>query len=159
MMWIVPIQSVFLSTLDTKIDMTDWDGRTLEFPFAARVLGVTADAETNNGVHAEQYWDTMAAGDPLLIYQRDRDRYIGFGRLGTKTETTFFDEEYWHAGAHNVFTVEAYDDTLDVETDEINQLLGYESSFTPTGLSKVRTERPISDLLFYLDVARGPIAT
>lgn len=156
MMWIVPVTPPFIETLESEIDLTEWGGRTLDFPFFARVLGVRTETVDSDRTRNRQYWESMASGDPLLVYRSDTERYVGFGVIGAKAETTYFDQAYWDdEGALSVFTVTDYDDSLDLEPEQVNAVLDYEETFRPRGLSKVSSDRPISDLLFFLDVNRN----
>ncbi|UPM41678.1 hypothetical protein [Halocatena salina] len=156
MMWIVPVKPPFTETLESKVDLTEWSGRTLDFPFFARVLGVRTETVDSNRTRNKQYWESMESGDPLVVYRSDTERYAGFGTIGAKAQTTYFDKAYWDdAGAISVFTVTDYDDSLDLEPEQVNSVLGYEEEFRPCGLSKVSDDRPIDDLLFFLDVNRN----
>lgn len=156
MMWIVPVGPPFLETLESEVDLTEWGGRTLDFPLFARVLGVRTETVDGDRTRNRTYWESMASGDPLLVYRSDTEQYVGFGRVGAKAETTYFDKAYWDdEGALSVFTVTEYDNTLDLEPEQVNTVLGYEETFRPCGLSKVSSDRPISDLLFFLDVNRN----
>lgn len=156
MMWIVPVEPPFIETLETQIDLTEWEGRTVDFPFFARVLGVRTQSIDGNRTRNKRYWESMESGDPLLVYRSDTQQYVGFGRVGAKAETTYFDKAYWDdAGALNVFTVDDYDSSLALVPEQVNSVLGYEEAFRPHGLSKVSADRPISDLLFFLDVNRN----
>lgn len=156
MMWIVPVRPPFLETLESEIDLTGWEDRTLDFPFFARVLGVRTEAVDSDRTRNRQYWESMEAGDPLLMYRSDTERYVGFGRVGAKAETTYFDKAYWNdEGALSVFTVTEYDDSVDLEPEQVNAVLDYEETFRPRGLSKVSPDRPTDDLLFFLDVNRN----
>lgn len=160
MMWIVPVGPPFMETLESEIDLTEWEDRTLDFPFFARVLGVRTEAVDSDRTRNKQYWESMASGDPLLVYRSDAERYVGFGRVGTKTQTTYFDKAYWDdEGALSVFTVTDYDDSFALEPEQVNAVLDYEETFRPYGLSKVSADRPVSDLLFFLDVNRNYATT
>lgn len=155
MMWIVPVEPPFIETLETRLDLTEWEGRTVDFPFFARVLGVRTESVDADRTRNRQYWGSMESGDPLLVYRSDTEQYVGFGRVGAKAETTYFDKAYWDdVGALNVFTVDDYDSSLALSPEQVNTVLGYEETFRPNGLSKVSADRPISDLLFFLDVNR-----
>ncbi len=159
-MWIVPVDAMLWHTLESPVNLTEWDGRTIEFPFFARVLGIRTGSEENVWKRNRQYWETMDSEDPLLIYRTDLERYIGFGRVGQKAETTYFGKTYWgDESAASIFTVDDYDDSLDLSPETVNDVLGYEEGFRPHGLSKVSPDRPISELLFFLDVSRGYVKT
>ncbi|RRJ32364.1 hypothetical protein EIK79_05075 [Halocatena pleomorpha] len=159
-MWIVPVKPPFIKTLESKVDLTEWSERSLDFPLFARVLGVRTETVDSDRTRNKQYWKSMESGDPLLVYRSDTERYVGFGAIGAKAQTTYFDKAYWDdAGALSVFTVTDYDDSLDLEPEQVNSVLEYEESFRPCGLSKVSDDRPINDLLFFLDVNRNRVTT
>lgn len=159
-MWIVPVDATFWRTLESPVNLTEWDGRTLDFPFFARVLGIRTDSAEGVRKRNRRYWQSMESDDPVLIYRTDLERYVGFGRIGKKTETSYFGETYWNdEAAVSVFTVEDYDDSLDLAPQRVNEVVDYEEGFRPHGLSKVSPERPISELLFFLDVSRGYVKT
>jgi hypothetical protein len=156
--WLVPIDEAFRRTLESPVDLTEWVGRTIDFPLFARVLGVRTDSENGVRVRNKRYWETMETGDPVLVYQLGRDRYVAFGRVGQKAETRYFLETYWDdEAAVSIFTVDDYDDSLDLPPETVNDVLGYAEDFRPHGLSKVSSDRPISELLFFLDVNREQI--
>jgi hypothetical protein len=156
--WLVPVDETFRETLESPVDLTEWVGRTIDFPLFARVLGVRTDSEDGVRKRNKQYWESMETGDPLLVYRTDRDRYVAFGRVGQKAETKYFQDTYWEdEAAVSIFTVNDYDDSLDLAPETVNDVLGYAEDFRPHGLSTVSPDRPISELLFFLDVSREHI--
>jgi hypothetical protein len=156
--WLVPVDETFRETLESPVDLTEWVGRTVDFPLFARVLGVRTDSKDGVRERNKQYWESMETGDPILVYRTDRDRYVAFGRVGQKAETRHFLDTYWNdEAAVSIFTVDDYDDSLDLAPETVNDVLGYTEDFRPRGLSKVSSDRPISELLFFLDVSREHI--
>lgn len=156
--WLVPINETFRQTLESPVDLTRWVGRTIDFPLFARVLGVRTGSRNGARKRTKQYWESMETGDPVLAYWTNRDRYTAFGRVGLKAETRHFLETYWDdEAAVSVFTIDDYDDSLDLDPEAVNDVLGYAEDFRPHGLSKVSSDRPISELLFFLDVNREQV--
>ena len=87
--------------------------------------------------------EKMAPGDPLLIYRNSQSRYTATGRVGSMVHTEYIRDEYWGgAPALDVYVVEEYDDSVDVEPAVVNELLDYEGSFYPQGLWRVADDRP-----------------
>lgn len=158
--WLVPVDESFWETLESPVDLTKWVGRTIDFPLFARVLGVRTDSEEGVRERNRRYWEIMEKGDPVLVYRTDQDRYVAFGRVGHRAQTRYFLETYWgDEAAVSIFTVDAYDDSLDLAPETVNDVLGYADDFRPHGLSKVSSDRPINELLFFLDVNRESIET
>lgn len=157
-LWLVPIDETLRQTLEAPVDLTRWVGRTIDFPLFARVLGIRTGSGNGVRKRTQRYWEKMETGDPILVYQTNRDRYIAFGRVGQKAQTRHFLETYWDdEAAVSVFTVDDYDDSLDLAPEAVNDVLGYAEDFRPHGLSKVSSDRPTSELLFFLDVNREQI--
>jgi hypothetical protein len=85
----------------------------------------------------------MERDDPLLIYRNSMSRYTVTGRVGPMAHTEHVRDEYWDGGpALDIYVVEGYDDSIDVEPETVNRLLGYEESFWPQGLWRVSDDRP-----------------
>ncbi|WP_257298046.1 hypothetical protein [Haloarchaeobius sp. FL176] len=52
-------------------------------------------------------------------------------------------DEYWGGGpALDVYAVESYDNSIDIDPKTVNRLLGYEELFWPQGLWRVSDDRP-----------------
>lgn len=48
--------------------------------------------------------------------------------------------------------VEGYNDSIDVEQETVNRLLGYEESFWPQGLWRVSDDRPTNRVVRKFDI-------
>lgn len=95
----------------------------------------------------------MERDDPLLIYRNSGSRYTATGRVGLMAHTEHVRDEYWDGGpALDVYVVEGYGDSLDVEPETINRLLGYEELFWPQGLWRVSDHRPTERVVRKFDI-------
>lgn len=143
-LWLIPVdERSFQRTLAEPVDLSDWQGRPNEFPERARVWGVKTDPEQDSWERNRRNLERMELGDPLLVYRNSESRYTATGRVGPMTRTEHIRDEYWDAGpALHVYVVEEYNDSIDVEPEAVNNLLGYEESFWPQGLWRVADDRP-----------------
>lgn len=152
--WLVPVdERSFQSTLTEPIDLSDWDDRPDSFPECARVWGVRTDPEQGSWERNRRNLERMERGDPLLIYRNSESRYTATGRVGPMTHTEYIRDEYWDGGpALDIYVVEGYDDSLDVEPETVNRLLDYEESFWPQGLWRVSDDRPTERIIHKFDI-------
>lgn len=153
-LWLVPVdEPSFQRTLAEPIDLSDWDDRPASFPERARVWGVRTDPEQGSWERNRRNLERMERGDPLLIYRNSESRYTATGRVGPMAHTEHVRDEYWDGGpALDVYVVEGYDDSLDVEPETVNRLLGYEKSFWPQGLWRVNDDRPTDRVVRKFDI-------
>ncbi|AXG07221.1 hypothetical protein DU500_12755 [Haloplanus rubicundus] len=153
-LWLVPVdEPSFQQTLAEPIDLSDWDDRPASFPERARVWGVRTDPEQGSWERNRRNLERMERGDPLLIYRNSESRYTATGRVGPMAHTEHVRDEYWDGGpALDVYVVEGYDDSLDVEPETVNRLLGYEESFWPQGLWQVSDDRPTDRVVQKFDI-------
>jgi hypothetical protein len=85
----------------------------------------------------------MEPRDPLLIYRNAKSQYTAAGRVGPMAHTEYIRDNYWNGGpALDVFVIEQYDETIDLDPATVNRLLEYEESFWPQGLWGVSDDRP-----------------
>lgn len=90
----------------------------------------------------------MERDDPLLIYRNSERRYTATGRVGPMVHTEHIHDEHWGGGPTlDVYVVEGYDDSIDVEPETVNRLLGCEESCWPQGLWRVSDDRPTDRVL------------
>lgn len=69
------------------------------------------------------------------------------------THTKHVRDEYWDGGpALNIYAVERYDDSLNVEPETVNRLLGYEESFWPQGFWRMSEGRPTERVVRKFDI-------
>jgi hypothetical protein len=95
----------------------------------------------------------MERGDPLLIYRNVMSQYTATGRVGSMAHMEHVRDEYWDDGpALDIYVVEGYDDSIDVEPETVNRLLGYEESFWPQGLWRVSDGRPTEQVIRKFDI-------
>jgi len=143
-LWLVPVdEPSFQRTLAEPIDLSDWDDRPDSFPEHARVWGVRTDPEQGSWERNRRNLERMERDDPLLIYRNSESRYTATGRIGPMAHTEHVRDEYWDCGpALDIYAVEGYDDSIDVEPETVNRLLGYKESFWPQGLWRVSDDRP-----------------
>lgn len=153
-LWLVPVdEPSFQRTLAEPIDLSDWDDRPASFPRHARVWGVRTDLEQGSWERNRRNLARMERDDPLLIYRNSMSRYTAIGRVGPMTHTEHIRDEYWDGGpALDVYAVEGYDDSIDVEPETVNRLLGYDESFWPQGLWRVSDDRPIEQVIRKFDI-------
>lgn len=153
-LWLVPVdEPSFQRTLAEPIDLSDWDDRPASFPERARVWGIRTDPKQGFWERNRRNLERMERGDPLLIYRNSESRYTATGRVGAMTHTEHVRDEYWDGGpALDVYVVEGYDDSLDVEPETVNQLLGYEELFWPQGFWRVSDDRPTDRVVRKFDI-------
>lgn len=153
-LWLVPVdERSFQRTLAEPVDLSGWDSRPDEFPERARVWGVRTDPEQGSWERNRRNLERMEQGDPLLIYRNSKSRYVASGKIGPMTHTEYIRDEYWNGGpALDVYVVEEYNDSIDVERNVVNRLLDYEESFWPQGLWRVSDDRPIHELVRKLNI-------
>lgn len=95
----------------------------------------------------------MEPGDPLLIYRNSESRYMATGHVGPMTHTEYFRDEYWVGGpALDIYVVEAYDGSIDVKSETVNELLRYKESFRPQGLMKVADNHPTEQVITRFEI-------
>jgi hypothetical protein len=95
----------------------------------------------------------MEQGDPLLIYRNETSRYTATGRVGPMAHTEYVRDEYWGGGpALDIYAVEDYDGSIDVDPATVNGLLGYNESFWPQGLWRVADDRPTERVVRQFDL-------
>ncbi len=142
-LWLVPVdEPSFQRTLAEPLDLSGWDERPESFPESARVWGVRTDPEQGTWKRNRRNLERMEPGDSLLIYRNSMSRYTATGRVGPMAHTEYIRDEYWGGGpALDVYVVEDYDDSIDVEPETVNELLDYEKSFWPQGLWRVSDDR------------------
>ncbi|ELZ42019.1 hypothetical protein C463_11436 [Halorubrum californiense DSM 19288] len=86
----------------------------------------------------------MERDDPLVIYRNSKSRYTATGRVGPMAHTEYVRDQYWDGGpALDIYAIENYDDSIDVDPETINRVLGYKDSFRPQGFWRVSDDRPI----------------
>lgn len=153
-LWLVPVdEPSFQRTLDEPIDLSDWDDRPASFPERARVWGVRTDPEQGSWERNRRNLERMKHDDPLLIYRNSESRYTATGRIGPMAHTEHVRDEYWGGGpALDIYAVEGYDDSIDVESETINRLLGYEESFWPQGFWRVSDDHPTEQVVRKFDI-------
>jgi hypothetical protein len=80
-------------------------------------------------------------------------RYTAIDRVGPMDHTEYIRDTYWDGGpALDVFVVEDYDDSIDIDPEAVNDLLGYEESFRPQGLWRVSDDRPTAEVVRRLGI-------
>ena len=80
-------------------------------------------------------------------------QYTATGRVGAMAHTEHVRDEYWDGGlALDIYVVEGYDDSIDVEAETVNRLLGYEESFWPQGFWWVSDGRPTERVIRKFDI-------
>jgi hypothetical protein len=153
-LWLVPVdERSFQRTLAEPIDLSDWTRRPDEFPEQARVWGVRTDPEQGSWERNRRNLERMERGDPLLIYRNSVSRYTATGRVGPMAHTEYVRDEYWGGGpALDIYAIEDYDDSIDVEPAFINGILGYKESFWPQGFWRVSDDRPIERVVRRFDI-------
>jgi len=153
-LWLVPVdEPSFQRTLAEPIDLSNWDDRPDSFPDRARVWGVRTDPEQGSWERNRRNLEQMERDDPLLIYRNSESRYTATGRIGPMAHTEYVRDEYWDGGpALDIYVVEDYEDSLDVEPETINRLLGYEESFWPQGFWRVSDDRPTERVVRQFDI-------
>lgn len=153
-LWLVPVdEKSFQRTLAELADLSDWKGRPDSFPEHARVWGVRTDPDQGSWERNRRNLERMERGDPLLVYRNSQSRYTATGRVGPMAHTEYVRDEYWDGGpALDIYVVEEYDDSIEVDPEVINRLLGYEESFWPQGLWRVADDRPTARVVERFDV-------
>jgi len=153
-LWLVPVdEPSFQSTLAEPIDLSDWHDRPASFPDRARVWGVRTDPEQGSWERNRRNLERMERDDPLLIYRNSMSRYTATGRVGPMAHTEYVRDEYWDGGpALDIYVVEDYDDSIDVEPETVNRLLGYDKTFWPQGLWRVSDDRPTDRIVRKFDI-------
>jgi hypothetical protein len=153
-LWLVPVdEPSFQRTLAQPVDLSDWDGRPDSFPERARIWGVRTDTEQGTWKRNRRNLERMARGDPLLFYRNSKSRYTATGRVGQMAHTEYVRDTFWDGGpALDVYVVEDYEDSIDVDPGTINNLLGYEKNFWPQGFWRVADDRPVGKVVRRLDI-------
>jgi len=153
-LWLVPVdERSFQRTLAEPIDLSEWDDRPDDFPEEARVWGVRTDREQGSWERNRRNLERMERGDPLLIYRNETSRYTATGRVGPMAHTEYIRDEFWGGGpALDVYVVDEYDDSIDIEPETVNELLGYEESFWPQGFWRVADDRPTDQVVRRFDI-------
>ncbi|TKX66196.1 MULTISPECIES: hypothetical protein [Halorubrum] len=144
-LWLVPVdEPSFQQTLAEPIDLSAWDSRPASFPEHARVWGVRTDPEQGSWERNRRNLELMERDDPLVIYRNSKSRYTATGRVGPMAHTEYVRDQYWDGGpALDIYAIENYDDSIDVDPETINRVLGYKDSFRPQGFWRVSDDRPI----------------
>jgi hypothetical protein len=152
-LWLVPVdEASFQQTLAHPADLSAWDDRPDSFPEQARVWGVRTDPEQGTWERNRRNLDLMARGDPLLFYRNSESRYAATGRVGPTTHTEWVRDEFWNGGpALEVYVVEDYE-SVTVERETVNRVLGYKESFWPQGVWRVSDARPVDTLMERFDI-------
>lgn len=153
-LWLVPVdERSFQRTLAQPVDLSGWEDRPDDFPETARVWGVRTDRKQGDWKRNRRNLEKMEAGDPLLVYRNSVSRYTATGRVGPMARTEYVRNEFWDGGpALDVYAVEDYDDSIDVEPAVVNDLLGYEENFWPQGLWRVADDRPTERAIQEFDI-------
>lgn len=148
-LFLVPVdERSYQTTLAEPLDLSGWAGRPDAVPERSRIWGVRTDPEQGSWTRNRRNWKIMEAGDTLVFYRNHHSRYDAVGRVGTMFETGYIRYEYWNGGpATSVYTVEDYDDSIELEREEVNRILSYEQDFVPNGLWKVADDRPAERLI------------
>ncbi|MFC7080238.1 hypothetical protein [Halorussus caseinilyticus] len=151
-LFLVPVdEPSFRRTLESPIDLTpvpESDRPDGGIPDRARVWGVRTDREQGDWERNRRNWNRMESGDALLFYRNSESRYTASGRVGRMFETEYVRDEHWEGGpATSVFTVKGYNESPDLDTTEVNSILGYKEGFYPQGLWRVTDDRPTDRLL------------
>lgn len=152
--WLVPVdEQSFQKTLTQPIDLSDWDDRPSDFPARTRVWGVRTDPKQGEWSMNKSHLEDMKTGDPLLFYRNSKSRYDAAGTIGQFAHTTYVRDSYWNGGpAIDIYTIENYDDFINMTTKEVNQLLRYKEGYYPQGLSPVASDWPTDQLLEQLSI-------
>ena len=153
-LWLVPVdERSYQATLAEPVDLSGWDGRPDDFPEEARVWGVRTDPEQGSWERNRRNLELMLPGDALLFYRNSQSRYTASGRVGPWAHTEYIRDEFWEGGpALDVYVVEDFDDSLVVERETVNRLLGYDATFWPRGLWGVSDDRPTDRVLRRFDI-------
>lgn len=153
-LWLVPVDDPsYQATLAEPADLSDWEERPDSFPERARIWGVRTDPEQGSWERNRRNLERVEHGDPVLIYRNSESRYTATGRIGPMTHTEYVRDKYWDGGpALDVYVVEDYDDSIDVEPETVNQLLGYKQSFYPQGFWRVSDDRPTAQVVREFDI-------
>jgi hypothetical protein len=153
-LWLVPVdEPSFQQTLAEPIDLSPWDNRPASFPDHARVWGVRTDPEQGSWERNRRNLERMERDDPLVIYRNSKSRYTATGRVGPMAHTEYVRDHYWDGGpALDIYVVEDYDDSIDVDPKTINRMLGYKDSFRPQGFWRVSDDRPIERVAQKFDI-------
>lgn len=153
-LWLVPVdERSFQRTLAKPVDLSGWENRPDDFPERSRVWGVRTDPDQGEWERNRRNLEKIERGDPLLIYRNSVSRYTATGRIGPMAHTEYVRDEFWVGGpALDVYAVEEYDDSIDSESEIVNELLGYEENFWPQGLWRVADDRPIERVVSRFDI-------
>lgn len=153
-LWLVPVdERSFQRTLAETIDLSDWEERPDSFPEEAHVWGVRTDPEQGSWERNRRNLERMERDDPLLVYRNSVSRYTATGRVGPIAHTEYVRDKFWDGGpALDVYVVEDYDDSVKIEPETVNELLGYERSFWPQGLWRVAENRPTERVVRQFDI-------
>jgi hypothetical protein len=143
-LWLVPVdEPSFQQTLAQPVDLSEQSAKPDSFPDRTRVWGVRTDPERGGGGERNmRALEQIETGDPLVIYRNQTSRYHAIGRVSEFWHTTHVRDVYWDGGpALDVFAVEDYQ-TIDIENEDLNSMLGYKTEFYPQGLWRVADGRP-----------------
>jgi hypothetical protein len=153
-LWLVPVdERSFQRTLAEPVDLSDWVDRPDSFPERARVWGVRTDPEQGSWERNRRNLERMGPGDLLLIYRNSVSRYTATGRVGPIAHTEYIRDKFWDGGpALDVYVVEDYDDSVEIEPETVNELLGYERFFWLQGLWRVAEDRPTERVVQRFDI-------
>lgn len=148
-LWLVPVdEDSFQQTLAEPADLSGWTDRPDTFPKYAHVWGVRTDPEQGSWTRNRRNVERMQTGDPLLVYRNSKSRYTATGRVGAMARTEYVRDEFWGGGpALDVFTVEDYNNSVDIDRETVNEILGYKDSFWPQGFWRVSDDRPVNRLV------------
>lgn len=99
---------------------------------------------TTDGKQKRTHFYSMASGDPILFY---RDGvFFAAGRVGTTFENQEVGEYLWgNSESRLLYTIESYQE-LSVPSEQVGELLGYESGWFPRGFTRV-SENAVGNLL------------
>lgn len=152
-LWLVPVdEQSYQQTLAEPVDLSDQHGKPVDFPDYARIWGVRTDPEQGSWERNRRNLDRMETGDPLIIYRNSTSEYHATGRIGEFWHTTSIRDQFWEGGpALDVFSVEEYEE-INISREEVNEALGYKSTFWPQGLWRVADDRPTDQLVRKLDL-------
>ena len=153
-LWLVPVdENSYQQTLAQPIDLTSWDDRPADFPEQARIWGVRTDPAQGEWNGNERHLEKMKTDDTLLFYRNKESRYDAAGRIGQFDYTDYIRDEYWNGGpALDIYTVKNYDNSVEMEPEQVNQLLGYKENYWPQGLSPVASDRPTDRVIRRLNL-------
>lgn len=152
-LFLVPVdEPSYRATLKDEIDLSDWKHRPDDVPKSTRIWGVRTDPEQGSWDRNRRNWRKMEPGDDLLFYRNGHGHYFATGTVGTMFRTDYIRDEFWNGGpAIDIYTVEEYDESVRLNTNEVNVVLDYDSSYYPRGLRRVADHRPTDRLHRLID--------